>query len=62
MRGDQFDRHPNEHEKAQAEEAGQGLAEYGLILGMVAAVVIGALATFGSQLSELIGWQLFEML
>ncbi|MFN8507801.1 MAG: hypothetical protein U0547_09575 [Dehalococcoidia bacterium] len=41
-------------------ETGQGLAEYGLILALIAVVCAGALATFGQGLSTLIGWQLFN--
>ncbi|HMS57301.1 MAG TPA: hypothetical protein PKA49_00500 [Tepidiformaceae bacterium] len=41
-------------------ESGQGLAEYGLILALIAVVCAGALATFGQGLSNLIGWQLFN--
>jgi pilus assembly protein Flp/PilA len=33
-----------------AEESGQGLTEYGLILGLIAVVVIALLATMGEQL------------
>ena len=32
------------------DEGGQGLAEYGVILGFVAVLCIGAVAYFGSQL------------
>ncbi|HHW39793.1 MAG TPA: Flp family type IVb pilin [Syntrophomonadaceae bacterium] len=34
------------------EEEGQGMAEYGLILALIAVVVIGILATMGSKLAE----------
>lgn len=34
-----------------AEEEGQGMAEYGLILALVAVVVIGALLTLGGDIS-----------
>jgi Flp pilus assembly pilin Flp len=34
-----------------AAEGGQGLAEYGLILGLIAAVCIGALTLLGSTIS-----------
>jgi len=34
------------------EEDGQGMAEYGLILALIAVVVIGILATMGTNLKE----------
>lgn len=34
------------------EEEGQGMAEYGLILALVAVVVIGVLATMGGAIGE----------
>ncbi|HHV77462.1 MAG TPA: Flp family type IVb pilin [Syntrophothermus lipocalidus] len=34
------------------EEEGQGMAEYGLILALIAVVVIGVLATMGDKLQE----------
>lgn len=37
------------------EEKGQGMAEYGLILALVAVVVIVALTTMGEQISEKFG-------
>jgi pilus assembly protein Flp/PilA len=37
------------------DDAGQGLAEYGLILGLIAVVCIGALSTMGTQLSGMLG-------
>jgi len=36
-----------------AEEEGQGLTEYGLILGLVAIVVIGLLITMGGELQNI---------
>lgn len=40
--------------KARGEE-GQGLAEYGLILALIAVVCIGALTTMGTGISGKIG-------
>lgn len=37
------------------EESGQGLAEYGLILGLVAVVVVGVLFAMGGKLSGIFG-------
>ena len=34
------------------DERGQGMAEYGLIIALIAVVVIGAIAFLGSALSE----------
>lgn len=34
------------------EEEGQGMAEYGLILALIAVVVIGAVSGIGTQLKE----------
>ncbi len=34
------------------EESGQGMAEYGLILALVAVAVIGALVAMGGKISE----------
>ncbi len=34
------------------DEDGQGMAEYGLILALVAVVVIGALALLGEQIND----------
>ncbi|WP_085504920.1 Flp family type IVb pilin [Thalassobacillus devorans] len=34
------------------EEEGQGMTEYGLILGLIAVGVIGALAILGDKISE----------
>ncbi|WP_035268383.1 Flp family type IVb pilin [Desulfitibacter alkalitolerans] len=34
------------------EEDGQGLTEYGLILGLIAVVVVGLLATMGTQIRD----------
>jgi pilus assembly protein Flp/PilA len=39
----------------QAED-GQGLAEYGLILALVAALCLGALATLGTSIAESVGF------
>ncbi|MFB4167735.1 Flp family type IVb pilin [Virgibacillus sp. JSM 102003] len=35
------------------EEEGQGMVEYGLILGLIAVVVIGALTLLGDQIGAL---------
>ena len=37
------------------EEEGQGLVEYGLIIGLVAVVVIGALTLMGTSITGLFG-------
>lgn len=38
-----------------AQEEGQGLAEYGLILALIAVVCIAALTTLGTDLSGILG-------
>jgi len=38
-----------------ADESGQGMVEYGLILALVAVVVIVALTALGDQVSEVFG-------
>jgi len=38
-----------------AREEGQGLAEYGLILALIAVVCIGALTLLGSGIAETLG-------
>ncbi len=38
-----------------AREEGQGLAEYGLILALIAVVCIAALTTMGTSLSGILG-------
>lgn len=35
------------------EEEGQGMVEYGLILGLIAVVVIGLLTTLGTEIAAL---------
>ncbi len=37
--------------RAQSDEAGQGLAEYGLILALIAIVCVGALSAMGQSIS-----------
>lgn len=37
------------------EEEGQGLVEYGLILGLISIVAIAALTTAGTQVNRLLG-------
>ena len=37
------------------DEEGQGLAEYGLILALIAVVCIGALTTLGTSISGMLG-------
>lgn len=37
------------------DEKGQGMTEYGLILGIIGAIAVGAFAVFGSSLTEKIG-------
>lgn len=39
--------------RSQANEEGQSLVEYGLIIALIALVVIGVLATIGGSLSGL---------
>ena len=41
-----------EFKKFWAEESGQGMAEYGLILALIAVVVIGALTTMGTSIKD----------
>jgi len=38
------------------DEEGQGLAEYALILALIAIVVIAAFAFFGQQVADLLGY------
>ena len=40
---------------AARQEEGQGLAEYGLILALIAVVCIGALMTLGTDLQGILG-------
>ncbi|MBM7855615.1 pilus assembly protein Flp/PilA [Desulfohalotomaculum tongense] len=42
----------NTVKKLWTEEEGQGMAEYGLILALVAVVAIGALITLGDSISQ----------
>ncbi len=35
------------------EESGQGMVEYGLIIGLMAAVIIGAIAILGPKITAL---------
>lgn len=35
------------------EESGQGMVEYGLIIGLIAAVIIGALAILGPKITTM---------
>lgn len=37
------------------EESGQGLVEYGLLVGLIVVIVIAVLAIFGPALEELFG-------
>jgi len=39
-------------QRGQSDERGQGLAEYALILGLVALVCIGALSTLGGGITN----------
>ena len=41
------------HVAAQAQQRGQGLAEYGLLLVLVAVVAVAAMAAFGTSVSSL---------
>ncbi len=43
----------NKFKALVVEEEGQGMAEYGLILGLIAVVVIGALTLFGGKIKSL---------
>lgn len=43
-------------------ERGQGLAEYGLMLALIAVVCITALRSFGLSVSDQVAWQLFDNL
>ena len=47
-------------ERARGADEGQGLAEYGLILGLVAIAAITALGAFGSAVAASAGFQLFS--
>ena len=38
-----------------AQEEGQGMAEYGLIIALIAVVVIGVLTTMGTQIQAMFG-------
>lgn len=42
----------NVFKKLMVEETGQGMAEYGLILALVAVVVVAALTTLGTGISD----------
>lgn len=42
-------------ERQVAQEEGQGLAEYGLILALIAVVCIGALTLLGSGIADTLG-------
>lgn len=39
----------------KSDERGQGLAEYGLIIILIAVIVVGAIAVFGDAISGLFG-------
>ncbi len=39
----------------KSDERGQGLAEYGLIIILVAVIVVGAIAVFGDAITGLFG-------
>lgn len=43
----------NSIKRLWSEESGQGLAEYGLILGLVALAVVGLLTTMGGSLESI---------
>ncbi len=45
----------NSIKRLWSEESGQGLSEYGLILGLVAVVVIVALGAVGTHLNTILG-------
>lgn len=42
------------------DEKGQGLAEYGLILAMIAVVCVGAVGAFGTAVRDSVAWKLFD--
>ncbi len=48
----------NKHPSIRDEE-GQGLAEYGMILGLASIAAVAALTVLGSSLINLPGWSLF---
>ena len=41
------------------DEEGQGLAEYGMILGLASVAAVAALTVLGASLLNLPGWNLF---
>lgn len=41
--------------KLMKDESGQGLVEYGLILGLVSVVCVAALTTMGSEINATLG-------
>ncbi len=49
------------HGGQPADESGQGLAEYALLLGLIAVAAVGALAMLGTAVDDLMGWRLFEL-
>ncbi|HET7738384.1 MAG TPA: Flp family type IVb pilin [Tepidiformaceae bacterium] len=44
----------------RAEDEGQGLVEYGLILALVALVVVGALGAMGVALRDYVAWDIVD--
>jgi Flp pilus assembly pilin Flp len=44
------------------DESGQGLAEYALILSLIAVATVGILGTLGQGIAALVGWTLFQNL
>lgn len=45
--------------RLRSAEDGQGLAEYGLILGLVAVVAVAALTTLGAAITGSAGFSMF---
>lgn len=45
----------NRIKKFLKDEKGQGMTEYGLILGVIGAIAVGAFALFGDNITEKIG-------
>ncbi|MBI2767928.1 MAG: hypothetical protein HYX53_18730 [Chloroflexi bacterium] len=57
------DHDDSEHGAGQAPgESGQGLAEYGLILALIAVVAIAALGSLGQAIVDSPGWAMFNAL
>lgn len=46
--------------RKSSEESGQGLAEYALILALIALACITALTVFGQAIADSVGFKLFQ--